>query len=62
VIGHELAVEQRKAPDPKPGNQMRQRYFRSISRATYHRFAEKCCAERDTVKAADKPSVLPGLD
>jgi hypothetical protein len=62
VIGHELAVEQRKAPDPKPRNQMRQRHFRGIGRAADHRFAEKCCAERDTVKAADQPSVLPGLD
>lgn len=54
MIGHELAIEQRKSPDFQPGHQPRQCHFRRVAGAREHAFTAKCAANRQAIETADQ--------
>ena len=62
MIGHELAVQQREAPDPQPRDQRRQRHLRRVAGPAEHRFAEEGAAEPQAVQPADQRAVQPAFD
>lgn len=62
MVGHELAVEQIEIARLQPRNQPNERDLGRIGAARKHRFAAKGPADRQTVKPADKLTVLPAFD
>ena len=62
MIGLELAVEQGEAARLQPRDQPGERHFGGIARARHHRFAEKGAPQRQPIKPADQPALLPAFD
>jgi len=62
VRGHELAVEQARAPAPERCNQPGERHFGGIGHSAEHRFAAEHPVESDPVEAPDEVLTLPTLD
>lgn len=54
MVGHKLAVEQRKAADAQPRHQPSQRDFRGVAFARKHAFAAKGIADFQAIKPADQ--------
>jgi hypothetical protein len=62
MVGHELAIEQLKAPDLHPRHQPYERHLRRIGYAAEHAFAEKRPPHCHPVKSADQLAVQPAFD
>lgn len=61
MIGHELGIEQGKAPGPQPRHQMDQRHLRRIGFVMKHAFAKEGAAKPNTIEATNKPTLPPRL-
>lgn len=62
MLGHELAIEQRKASKAQPRDEPCQRNFRGVACAGNHALTEKGAAERNPVEAARQLAVDPAFD
>lgn len=62
MIGHELTIQQFKAPRFQTGRQPDKGDFRSVRLPAEHAFTEKSASQRDAVQATHQPFFHPALD
>lgn len=62
MIGHELAIEQRRSGPAQCRHQPRQRHFRCVGRMAEHAFAAENPVESDAIQSAGKVAVPPAFD